>query len=220
MRRIEWLIFIFGIILITTHGLFKNFLIDWITLIIYLILASSMLFNYLKKLKLPGGTEFVFREKIKNLKQEFKEVRGKIKPDEKTVELIKKSKQHYETFDFSFAKKYLKEEPTLALTSIRIELEKKLRLAYEKLFNRKLDVSLKNLILDLEKENIINVYQSSLLLHVIGLSNIAGHGITVEVSDVKDILNIAESLNKSFSIGYCLNFNRNKDYKKYGLLCL
>ena len=45
------------------------------------------------------------------------------------------------------------------------------------------------------------------------------HGIDVRKNNAKDILEIASSLNKSFSLGYCINFEPNKEYRKNGLLC-
>lgn len=218
----EKIIIFMGIILIIIHGLFSEFLIDWVTIIIYIIIASPMLFDYLDLLRI-FGTEFSFKnykKTKKELEEEFEENEENLEPDKKTEEKRKESKAFYETFDFSLAERNIDEYPNIALASIRIEVEKRLREAYERIFKKNAKYkTIKQLAKEFEKKGIINSFQLSLLLKIIDVCNFSIHGIEINKEEAKEILNIAESLNKSFSIGYCINFEKNKDYKKQGLSC-
>ena len=214
----EKIIISIGIVLIIIRG-FTTFLIDWITIIIYVIIASPMLFNYLEKLKIFGA-EFNFKEKFKSLKKDFEENKEKIKPDEKTKRRAKRSKKYYETFNFEIAEENIEKNPNLALASMRIEIEKKLRNTYKKIFNKKPGYkTIRQLAKELEKRKIINKFQLSLLIKIIEVCNYSIHGIEIESDNAKEILNIANSLNKSFNIGYCINFEANNNYNEQELMC-
>lgn len=220
MRRLELGIFILGFTLMGVHGFFDSiFLVDWYTLIIFAMISLPLLFRYLEKLKIPGA-EFTFRKRVNLLEKNYEKNKESIKPDKKTEELIKKSKRAYSTFDFSIAREYIETNPNIALVSIRIEIEKKLRQAHSIISKTKYKhASLKQIALDFQNAKIINQYQSRLLMEVISICNSAAHGINIDLNDAKSVLKIAEELNKSFSIGYCLNFNSNEWYKEQGLSC-
>jgi hypothetical protein len=218
-KQKEKIIIFIGIILIIIHGLFTDFLIDWITIIIYIIIASPMLFEYVEELKIFGA-KFNFKKQLKSLKENFEENKEKIKPDEKTKERVKKSKKHYETFNFEIAKENIEKNPNLALASMRIEIEKILRIIYEKIFKKEAGYkTITQISKDLEKRGLIKKFQLSLLRKIIEVCNYSIHGVEIDSENAKEILNIANSLNKSFSIGYCINFERNKNYLKQKLIC-
>ncbi len=187
MEKNEWTILVIGIILIIIHGLWTDFLIDGITITIYIIFTVPVLFKYLENLEIPGVTKLTFRKKLESLKDEYQKNKQKIKPDKQTEDIVNKAKKYYETFDFSLAEKNVKKYPNLALVSIRIEIENKLRTAYKIIFNKEEGISLIQLVELFTKANLFNKFQLSLLLKIITLCNSAVHGINITVSEAKEV---------------------------------
>ena len=117
------------------------------------------------------------------------------------------------------AKEVIDSDHVLALASLRIEIEKKLRLAanFFKLGSAKNRLS-ENIDALMYKE-ILSSEQVSALRKIIDMCNKAVHGYDVSKREAKDIINLMEELNQSFSIGYSIDFTKNRDYKKHGLEC-
>lgn len=61
--------------------------------------------------------------------------------------------------------------------------------------------------------------QTKLLLVIVDLCNKAVHGHRVTAGDAADVFDMADTLNRSFALGYSLNFRANPHWHDQGLLC-
>jgi len=216
------LFFSLGLTLILIRGIYPTFTIDVITISLYLILSIPILFDYLEQLELPGGTRFVFRRKLVKLQINFEKNKEKLKEtlDEKTKKMIKKKKEFYKTFDFSIAENLIETDPSLGIASIRMEIERKLRLAYSVLMKQDSNkIPLRKIIEELENNKIIFDIQMNLLNAIISICNHVIHGTKISKDEAKRVLSIVEELNYTFSIGYSICFEYNKEFEKHGLVC-
>lgn len=215
MKINRWaiLITITGIALIIIHGLWTDyFRIDYFTIIILVILCIPYFSQFLKKAKVAGA-EFEFKDEIESTKKVVKESVEKSKSKGEMKPLP------FETFNMSTAKEIVDSDPILALASLRIEIEKKLRLA-AKFFNLGSTKSNLSAIIDaLMSNEILSSEKVSALRKIIEMCNKAVHGYDITKREAKDIVNLMEELNQSFSIGYSIDFTKNNQYKKHGLEC-
>jgi hypothetical protein len=169
----------------------------------------------LKRAKVPGA-EFEFREEIESTKKVVQESVEKAK----SITEGKSKPLPFETFNLYMAKKLLNSDPILALASLRIEIERKLRLAVRS-FNlpvKRRDV-LSGIIEALNHEGILSFEQVTALRKIIDMCNKAIHGYEISVIEAREIIQLTEDLNKSFPVGYSMDFSPNEDYEKQGLLC-
>lgn len=216
MKANQWAITIIGIALIIVHGLWSNiFTVDYLTVIILLILSIPFLSQFLKRAKVPGA-EFEFREEIESTKKVVQESveKAKTKTEGKSKPLP------FETFNLYTVKRLLNSDPVLALASLRIEIEKKLRLAVRP-FNLPIERSyeLRSIIDALKDEDVLSSEQVVALRKIIDMCNKAIHGYEVSPIEAREIVQLTEDLNKSFHVGYSINFTPNKDYKEQSLIC-
>ena len=209
---------IVGVALILIHGLFPTFfVVDVITIAIYVILSIPFLAQYLKKAKVYGA-EFEFRDEIK--------------ATEKLVDLsIQNAKESatikprvqappFTVFDLSSVNDMVATDHVLALAALRIEIEKKLRVAAIQLgFSSRKPVSTIALLQFLTRKEVLRNEQIEAIRQIQKLCNLAVHGYEVSKDDAEQIIELAEKLNESFSIGYSINFNPNPDYEEQGLMC-
>jgi len=116
-------------------------------------------------------------------------------------------------------RKLLNSDPVLALASLRIEIERKLRLAASSL---KLPVrrdTLFEIIEALPKEGVLSFEQVTALRKIIDMCNKAIHGYEISTVEAREIIQLTEDLNKSFPVGYSIDFSPNENYEKQKLLC-
>jgi len=217
MRISQWaIITIIGIALIIVHGLWSDiFKVDYFTLIIFLILSIPFLSQFLKRAKVPGA-EFEFREEIESTKKVVQQSveKAKSKTEGKSKPLP------FETFNLQMVKKLLDSDHVLALASLRIEIERKLRLALKsfKLPIRTRD-ALSDIIEALMKEGVLSSEQVTALRKIIDMCNKAIHGYYVSEDEAREIIHLTDDLNKSFPVGYSIDFSPNENYKKQDLVC-
>jgi polyhydroxyalkanoate synthesis regulator phasin len=217
MRINRWaiLIVITGIALIIIHGFWSDvFKVDYFTVIILVIICIPYFSQFLKRAKVAGA-EFEFRDEIESTKKVVEESIEKSKSKNKG----QMKPLPFETFNVSTAKEVVDTDHILALASLRIEIEKKSRLAakFFKLGGAKNRLS--EIIDALLSKGILSSEQVSALRKIIDMCNKAVHGVDVSKREAKDIINLMEELNQSFSIGYSIDFTKNRDYKKHGLEC-
>lgn len=129
-------------------------------------------------------------------------------------------KSYFETFDLSNTRSLLESDPVLALASLRIEIEKKLK---SSIYFMNLDVdnnfSISKTINILYKQNILSKDQTEALKLIIEMCNKAIHGISISKEEALEIIEITDELNKSFAVGYSIGFVPNENYEEQGLLC-
>ncbi len=189
------------------------FTIDYFSVIILVIICVPYLSQFLKKAKVAGA-ELEFKDEIESTKKIVKESIEKSKSENGEMKPLP-----FETFNMSTAKEIVDTDPVLALASLRIEIEKKLRQAakFFKLGNTKSRLS--EIIDALMSNGILRSEQVSALRKIIEMCNKAVHGYDITKREAKDIVNLMEELNQSFSMGYSISFYPNEDFDKQGLIC-
>jgi CxxC motif-containing protein len=207
-----------GVILIIIHGFFSSvFVVDTFSVIILLIISIPALSIFLKSAKL-WGAEFQFKEEIESTKkvvQQSVEKAQKINKDNS-----KSTRASFQTFKLDVSKNLLNSDPVLALDSLRIEIERKMTLVLSFFGYPSKNRGLHEIIDTLRRNNRLTIEQYNSLKKIINLCNMAVHGYLVSHNEARDILDLAEDLNRSFSIGYSLDFTKNMDYRKHGLECM
>lgn len=214
----QWIAFIFIAAILLIRGIWpESFHFDKFSIGLLFLLAIPLLASYLKKAKWFGA-EFVFKDEIKKLDTVVQKSEQQAKEaEEKGAASI----SIFETFSTKNALPLLDSDPSLSLAALRIEIEKVLFNTVSKLFNINKDKKVGNrfYISKLLKRGIISHEQGEALQTIVNICNKAIHGAQVSKDEARDIILLTERLNKSFSVGYSINFDSNKDYAQQGLFC-
>lgn len=217
MKIMYWIIFAMGTLLIIVHGFWPNiFKVDLISISILFILSIPFVAQFLKKAKFPGA-EFEFKDEIRET-QKLVELSVE---EAKEIERPEKAKLlKFETFNLYGIRELLDSDPVLALAGLRIEIERKLKLAAHFLdipVNKQYSI-LK--MLGIFKNNkFLSSYQFNALWNIVTMCNQAIHGSLISKEEAKEIIDIAEELNKSFPNGYSIDFSINPTYEQHGMAC-
>ena len=214
----QWIAFIFIVAILLIRGIWpESFHFDNFSIYLLFLLAIPLLAPYLKKAKW-FGTEFVFKDEINKLDTIVEKSEQQAKEAEKkgvaSISIL-------ETFSTKNALPLIDSDPNLSLASLRIEIEKVLSNAVSKLFNINKDKKVGNkfYISKLLEGEIISYEQGKALQTIVNICNKAIYGAQVSKDEARDIILLTERLNKSFSVGYSINFDSNKDYVQQGLFC-
>ncbi len=213
----QWFTFIIIVCTLTIRGFWPDsFAFDRYSALLLFLLAIPLLAPFLKKAKWFGA-EFDFKESIQNLSALVE--KSKVSSENKKNEL--NSKSFFSTFSADTAMHLLEQDPNLALASLRIEIEKTLRVAYNILVDP--DDSGKKgigfLIRALFDFGAIKEHQRNALYEINKLCNEAVHGGTISVPDALEVIELSVRLSESFCTGYSINFQPNRDYEAQGLSC-
>lgn len=213
----HWVLVITGIALIAVHGFLPAvFRIDNVTILIFFILFLPFVAQYLRKAKFPGA-EFEFKDEIRETEKLVQMSVEQAKESDKTG---KTKILPFETFKLSAVKELLDSDPILALAALRIEIEKKLRLLGDFLGISDRDkFSISNFIEAIKKKELLSFEQTTALRKIFNMCNKAIHGSLISKEEAREIIGLAEELNKTFSIGYSIDFSPNHNYGKHGLIC-
>lgn len=217
MKIMQWITFIIIVCLLTIRGFWPEiFSFDKYSALLLFLLAIPLLAPFLKKAKWFGA-EFDFKESIQNL--------SSLVEKSMTSSKHKQNEQHinsfFNTFPTDMAMQLVEQDPNLALASLRIEIEKTLRLAYKILIdeNDSDKKGLAFLIKALFEHGILEEDQRNALYEINRLCNEAVHGGTISVNDALEVIELSIRLSESFGVGYSINFQPNRNYKEQGLCC-
>ncbi len=217
MKIMYWVIFAMGTVLIVVHGFWSNtFRVDLISISILFILSIPFVAQFLKKAKFPGA-EFEFKEEIRETQKLVELSVEKAKEIESSgkAEVLK-----FETFKLSGIRELLDSDPVLALAALRIEIERKLKLTANFLHIPIKDkYSISKMLEAFKINEILSSDQINALKKIATMCNEAVHGSLISKEEAAEIVNLAEELNKSFSIGYSIDFSTNANYKQHSLTC-
>ena len=217
MKIIQWIVVIIGILLIVVHGFWSDvFRVDGITILLLFILSIPFVAQYLRKAKFPGA-EFEFKEVIRETQ---KLVQLSVEQAEKAESAGEAKILPFETFKLSAVRELLDSDSVLALAALRIEIERKLRSAAKFLdlsMGDKLSVS--KLIENVSRKKLLSFEQIKALRKIVNMCNKAIHGSLITREEAREIIDLAEELNRTFSTGYSIDFSPNSDYEKHDLLC-
>jgi hypothetical protein len=218
MKIMQWLTFIIIVCLLIIRGFWPDsFTFDRYSALLLFLLAIPLLAPFLKKAKWFGA-EFDFKESIQNLSVLVEKSKAS---SEKNKKNEPNSKLFFATFSADTAIQLVEQDPNLALASLRIEIEKTLRVAYKTLVDQN-DSGKKGigfLINALFDFGAIEEHQRNALYEINKLCNEAVHGGTISVTDALEIIDLSIRLSVSFGTGYSINFQPNRDYEAQGLSC-
>lgn len=214
MKFYKAIILLLGFALIVSRSFFSSIVtIDAMVIIIYFLLCLPIAARYLIKAKIFGA-EFQFKEKIEETREYVKKSREVAKDKDKRIN------SSLGLFDLSQAKEMLKSDPVLALASLRIEIENKLRDAYAVAYHDKdINLTLFSIVTQLKDKGWLYQEDVEALSRIIYMCDKAVHGHKISLSDARNIINLADDLNHTFGVGYFPNFNTNESFDEQGLLC-
>lgn len=217
MSVMHWIAFVTGIVLIIARGFWSDlFVVDAFSVVILFILFIPFVAQYLRKAKFLGA-EFEFKDEIRETE---KLVQLSVEQAEKLESTSGKKVLPFETFKLSSVKEILDSDPVLALAALRIEIERKLRLLADALaLPIRNESSVSRLIEAVRKQELLTLEQVNALQKIVGMCNKAIHGSLISQEEARKIVDLTEELNKTFSIGYSIDFSPNSDYEKHSLLC-
>jgi len=184
--------------------------------LILFILSIPFVAQYLRKAKF-AGVEFEFKDEIRETE---KLVQLSVEQAVKSESAGEKKILPFETFKLSAVRELLDSDPVLALAALRIEIERKLKSLVESLdLPIRNELSISKLIEAVRKRQLLSYEQVTALQKIVNMCNKAIHGCLISKTEAREIIDLAEELNRTFSIGYSIDFSPNLDYKKHGLLC-
>lgn len=228
MRIYRPIIFSLGVALIVIRVFFNPlYTVDASTIILFLIICVPIGAEYLSKAKILGQ-EFQFKDTINETKVYVE--KSKLTAKRKGYAVIsatanlavngRKAGSLLEVFNLELTKDIFKKDVPLALASLRIEIESKIREAYNLAYpNSSKRPSLSSMMNRLKDKGWLEQEQIEALNRIMKMCNKAVHGLKVERSVAEEIIGLAEELNKTFSMGYYINIAENHNYKKHNLFC-
>ena len=172
-------------ILIILHAIYPQYSIDTTTIALIIILIFPWLLPYIKTLKLPGGTELTFRDEVKELERlaEKSEISRVTVPSPPVLLAVPSRSQ------------LLVIDPNLALASLRIEIERKLRDIAGQKEMKVADqrISLGRVLHKLNSSGIIPTNEFKILNMIIDACNRAVHAEKVNLETAAKVLYLGES---------------------------
>lgn len=217
MQILQWLVVAIGVLLIVLHGLLPSaFRVDAWSVLILFILSIPVVAQYLRKAKFPGA-EFEFRDEIRATQAL---VTQSVAEADRAVSAGEARYLPFETFKLSVARDLLDSDPALALGALRIEMERTLRCFAEALgvaTGRR--ASLSALIDAFREAEFLSYQRAASLRRIVRMCNGAVHGAPVSLDEAEEIIHLAAELNRSFAVGYSVNYSPNPEYQEQGLLC-
>lgn len=213
------------VVLLALHGFWPGFfLVDSYTLGLIGVLLLLALRPLLKSANVAGVAGVEFRDELEAGEANALQIEAKIEerapaPDRPGIEDV------HALFTIpDYLRELAERDPNVALTGLRIELERALRLAHEVLVDReegtrRRPASLIAIVRDLEKRGHLDPDQAGLAQSIVRVGNRAAHGELVTGDEAELVFEWADTLNRSFAVGYSLNFAPNLDFEEQGLAC-
>ena len=169
MKKIQWTITIAAILLIFVHHLIPKIDIDAITITLITLAALPWLAPLFKAIELPGGIKVEFND-LQRVKDAASEA-GLLAPPEDVG--------HKKPFCYSF-EIITADDPNLALTGVRLEIESRVRELAESKNITGDKVPLEKLIRKLSEVDVLTNKEVSVLNDLLPLLNQAAHGAKVD----------------------------------------
>ncbi|PUB34909.1 uncharacterized protein DUF1311 [Elizabethkingia sp. YR214] len=164
-KTIKIIISITATIFIACHLIFPNLNIDLITVILFCLILIPWVEPLFKSVELPGGVKLEFQD-LEKIEKEAKEV-GLIDEQQTNVATTK---------DYDFIE-IANTNQALALVSLRIEIEKRLRGIAKKYNLEEQNLSISRIIKLLSDKNILTIQESNVLRDILYTLNQASHGV-------------------------------------------
>lgn len=216
--------------LVIVHGFWPGFfLVDAYTLGLLGVLLLLALRPLLKSANVAGVAGVEFREELEAAEESAHQVEAKIEQQtDETPDTAPRLEEVHALFPVpGYLRELVRRDPNVALAGLRIELERALRLAYEVIVGREGEregrrrgaVPLTRIVTELARRGHLDDDQAGLAISIIRLGNRAAHGELVSPDEAELVFEWADTLNRSFAVGYSLNFAPNLDFEEQGLVC-
>lgn len=218
MRIYQVFIILLGFSLITLKIFFeKGSNVDALVVLIYFMLYIPIVGKYLESAKFLGS-EFKFKNEIEKAKEYVKLSNEAIETSKNLNIENQENKNGFETFDLSVAKMIINTDHVLALASLRIEIERKLRTLSKFLFGEDNNLPLIRVVEQFSGA-FFHKEQVKALRKIIEICNKAIHGYDISYDQAREIIELAAELNISFPTGYSINILPNHNFEKDGFVC-
>jgi hypothetical protein len=170
-----------AIVLAIIHLVFPNLKVDAITVTLLIIAIVPWLYPLFKSLEFPGG-----------MKVEFKDFE-KVEEEAKEVGLLSDVETDHVKDDYTFLS-VASQDPGLALSGLRIEIEKRLRFLAERNNIKTHRIGLPPLLRILSKNQLITREEESILNDMVHTLNEAAHGHNIDVRVADWIIEIGPKI--------------------------
>lgn len=168
-RNIKIFITIIGVLFALLHILFPKINIDLITVFLIALAIIPWVETLFKSVELPGGLKLEFQD-LERIEFEAKEL-GFIKYDGEEQYEVEEIKNDYPFIELA------KSNQSLALVSLRIEIEKRLREIAEKYSIEVNKSSISRILITLVNKGVVTKQEESLFKDMIHTLNLAAHGV-------------------------------------------
>lgn len=169
-KRIKLIISIGATLVAAAHLIFPKVSIDIITVVLIALAIIPWLETLFKSVELPGGVKLEFQE-LEKIEKEAKKI-GLISTEETTT----KAEENKEKPKYYFVE-IAEKNQELALVSLRIEIEKRLREIATKYSIDTKKYSVIRIIDALADKNILTIQETTVLKDMISTLNHAAHGV-------------------------------------------
>lgn len=168
-KIIKIIITVIGVSLAIAHLVLPDIKIDLITVFLIAIAVIPWIESLFKSVELPGGLKLEFQD-LQRLELEAKES-GLINKESEEIQ-----NSEFENKNYTFIE-LAQSNPTLALVSLRIEIERRLRQIAEKYSVESRQYSMSRQLQTLTEKGIITSEENSTLRDMLHTLNQAAHGI-------------------------------------------
>lgn len=216
MKKYRLIVFIIGSVLLFLRVFLNNFVtVDATAIVLYFIISLPVISDYVKSAKVLGS-EFNFKDSIELVDTQISISKNKLNTDDNKDNNIE---YYYKTFDLSQTIELLEKDHVLALASLRIEIERKVRLLGTMWVQDIENKSLTHILNILIEEIQIVSEEFVAIKEITKMCNRAIHGENISLLDAKRVIKQAQELDKCLSSGYSLNIMPISNYKELGYCC-
>ena len=186
-KRLKLIISIVATLIAVAHLIFPKVSIDIITVVLIAIAIIPWLETLFKSVELPGGVKLEFKE-LEKIEKEAKKI-GLISTEELTPK-VENDKDKPKYYFVEIAEK----NQELALVSLRIEIEKRLREIAAKYSIDTQRYSVIRIIDALGNKNILTLQETTVLKDMISTLNHAAHGVEYDKRNAQWVIDNGPSI--------------------------
>jgi hypothetical protein len=183
IKNIKYAITFLALVIAVVHLIWPEIRIDAITVTLIVVAVLPWLSSLFKSIELPGGLKIEY--------QELEKIEERARDAGLLTEQATKTTENYAFQTVATT------DPNLALAGLRIELEKRLIKLAESRDLRLPKRGLNNLLMDLNRRELIGGSERVLLSDLAALLNSAVHGAVVEPSTAEWALDIGPQILKA-----------------------
>ena len=178
-KKVSSVISTIALLSIIAHLIWPKLSIDSITITLLIIGIVPWIIPFVKSLEIPN----VLKIETSDVEQAVEKIDLK---GEMVKEMASRERIGGEDF-FKNLENVTKADPNLALVGFRIELEKRISTVYEKILKKNRDITLMQMVSELQNKKIIHAELAAGMKNLVQLGNKAAHGYVVS-SEAADLM--------------------------------